>query len=529
MGALSAGSKAAILGCIFLQLAMFSSSERVFGVHRLLQYDKAKTPLGSRRGSINLPATVDPNADLSKRVLIIQHEDVTDELITRMTSQTQRLGGVVVVLPEDMTSVGHDEIERWKGFEARLLNAEINYAIYFAFGNDQLRELQRELGHSSDGYHIQTQGAEPTKIASVAAFNIQGWLAGSSSTLAPGAVLPTIAIVAHHDSYGAAPGLANGADSNGSGVVALLEIARVFSKLYDGSRTQGSHNLLFVLTGAGKLNFAGTKQWLQNTDMRLLESVEFALCLDTIGSGSEALYLHVSKPRKEPVVDALYTLVEDTAKQMDIPLSIVQKKINISNDVVAWEHEQFSRKRILAATLSSRPSSAHVSSGLFDARSRVSTPILRRNIGLVIELLAKHIYGHRQLALKLSEGELGANLHFAESWLEAIGNSTRMAPYTQKKAALVDGFQQVLKSYTSEVSLQQHTIDDETIFYSNEEVTMSAFKVKPALFDVILSAVIAAYLALLVVVIQGPANALLTVKDIFGIRAASKRRPTGKA
>ena len=130
-------------------------------------------------------------------------------------------------------------------------------------------------------------------------------------------------------------------------------------------------------------------------------------------------------------------LVEDTAKQMDIPLSIVQKKINISNDVVslnttsspnttlvrqnirprldvewlrlpgphrctqvAWEHEQFSRKRILAATLSSRPSSAHVSSGLFDARSRVSTPILRRNIGLVIELLAKHIYGHRQLALK---------------------------------------------------------------------------------------------------------------------------------
>ena len=36
-------------------------------------------------------------------------------------------------------------------------------------------------------------------------FQSQGWLAGSSSTLAPGAVLPTIAIVAHHDSYGAAP------------------------------------------------------------------------------------------------------------------------------------------------------------------------------------------------------------------------------------------------------------------------------------------------------------------------------------
>jgi hypothetical protein len=54
-----------------------------------------------------------------------------------------------------------------------------------------------------------------------------------------------------------------------------------------------------------------------------------------------------------------------------------------------------------------------------------------------------YAHGLSAVSDRLSEGELGANLHFAESWLEAIGNSTRMAPYTQKKAALVDGFQQV--------------------------------------------------------------------------------------
>lgn len=51
-----------------------------------------------------------------------------------------------------------------------------------------------------------------------------------------------------------------GSDSNGSGVVALLEIARLFSILYSNPKTQGSYNILFALTSGGPYNYNGTQK-----------------------------------------------------------------------------------------------------------------------------------------------------------------------------------------------------------------------------------------------------------------------------
>ena len=38
-----------------------------------------------------------------------------------------------------------------------------------------------------------------------------------------------------------------GADSNGSGVIALIELARLFSKLYTNSRTHAKYPFISVL------------------------------------------------------------------------------------------------------------------------------------------------------------------------------------------------------------------------------------------------------------------------------------------
>lgn len=37
---------------------------------------------------------------------------------------------------------------------------------------------------------------------------------------------------------------------------------------------------------------------------------------------------------------------------MNIPFNVVQKKVNMTSQSLPWEHEHFSVKRILAATLS---------------------------------------------------------------------------------------------------------------------------------------------------------------------------------
>ena len=62
----------------------------------------------------------------------------------------------------------------------------------------------------------------------------------------------------------------------------------------------------FLRPSGGKMNFMGTKRWLdyqldENVESDLSSNVKYVLCLDALGGSEdkENLYLHVSKPPKE--------------------------------------------------------------------------------------------------------------------------------------------------------------------------------------------------------------------------------------
>lgn len=71
--------------------------------------------------------------------------------------------------------------------------------------------------------------------------------------------------------------LSVGSDSNGSGVVVLLEIARLFSRLYSNPNTRGRYNLLFGLTSGGPYNYDGTMKVSLNLSSHCIHKDNFFL------------------------------------------------------------------------------------------------------------------------------------------------------------------------------------------------------------------------------------------------------------
>ncbi|XP_054875025.1 BOS complex subunit ncln isoform X5 [Amphiprion ocellaris] len=498
-----------------------------FTVYRMQQYDLQGQPYGTRNAILNTEARTVEAEVLSRRCVIMRLADFSYDKYQKALRQSA--GAVVIILPKNMSAVPQDIVQQFMELEPEMLATETIVPVYFAMEDDELMSIYTQTLTSSssqgslsaaevllhtataNGFQMVTSGAQSKAINDWAITSLEGRLAGVG-----GEDLPTIVVVAHYDSFGVAPWLSYGADSNGSGVSMLLELARLFSKLYTYKRTHAAYNLLFFVSGGGKFNYQGTKRWLEDnldhTDSSLLQdNVAFVLCLDTLGNG-DSLHLHVSKPPKEGTPQ--YALLKELemvvmSQYPEVKFSMVHKKINLADDMLAWEHERFGIRRLPAFTLSHLPSHRLAQrSSIMDVRPHVDVKKLGRNTKVVAEALARVIYN---LTEKGAPGDLQIfteqmvqeeHLSAVVDWLTA---QPRAAQLVDKDSSVVSTLEYHLGRYLKDV--KRHYVkadkrDPEFVFYDQLKQTMNAYRVKPAIFDLLLAVCIAAYLGMMYLAIQ---------------------------
>ncbi|KAM4739179.1 BOS complex subunit ncln isoform 2-T2 [Anableps anableps] len=514
-----------------------------FTVYRMQQYDLQGQPYGTRNAILNTEARTVEAEVLSRRCVIMRLADFSYDKYQKALRQSA--GAVVIILPKNMSAMPQDIVQQFMELEPEMLATETIVPVYFAEEDEELLSIYTQTLTSSssqgslsaaevllhtataNGFQMVTSGAQSKAISDWAITSLEGRLTGVG-----GEDLPTIVVVAHYDTFGVAPWLSYGADSNGSGVSMLLELTRLFSKLYTYKRTHAAYNLLFFVSGGGKFNYQGTKRWLEDnldhTDSSLLQdNVAFVLCLDTLGNG-DSLYLHVSKPPKEGTPQ--YSLLKEletvvTSQHPEVKFSMVHKKINLADDMLAWEHERFGIRRLPAFTLSHLPSHRSAQrSSIMDVRSvspssrhgageppagpHVDVSKLSRNTKVVAEALARVIYN---LTEKGASGDLQIfteqmvqeeHLSAVVDWLTA---QPRAAQLVDKDSSVVSTLEYQLSRYLKDV--KRHYVkadkrDPEFVFYDQLKQTMNAYRVKPAIFDLLLALCIAAYLGMMYLAIQ---------------------------
>ena len=498
-----------------------------FTAFRMQQYDLHGTHHGCQSSQVNMEARPIDAKMITRRCIVTKMKEFTMAKYRELIQENA--GALLIMLPKNITALSEEDTQHLQTIERDLLVEEgtVSIPVFFSEETDELLQIYDaiQLGNSGDqaasavealmsgananGFQMVVGGPQSKSLPDFQITNIQGHLSGFGIE----EQLPSIAIVAHYDSFGIAPGLADGADSNGSGVIALLELARLFSKLYTNSRTHAKYNLIFLLSGGGKFNYQGTKRWIEdnieNQESSLLTDVAYVLCLDSLGK-SDNLFLHVSKPPKEGTAGhILQQNIEDVSKSFfeEVKFKMNHKKINLAEDMLAWEHERFSIKRLPAFTLSGLESHKIPDrTSIIDKRDTVEIPKLSRNIQILAEALARHVYNlTSQGNLRLFSEGLEVQSDLIAAWLNQLTAKSRATQLIHKDHGLLTTLEETMNRYLKDVkrsTIKADKRDPEFIFYDGSKYIMSAYNVKPAVFDLFLAAGIVAYLGVVYLVVQ---------------------------
>ncbi|XP_017278279.1 nicalin-1 [Kryptolebias marmoratus] len=511
--------------------ALPAVSSYEFTAYRMQQYNLGQHKCGCRGAIVVAEACSAEEPLLTRRCVVMKVQDFTTEKY--MEAQRQRAAAVLILLPRNISSVPHDRLQSFMVGESEALQKESLIPVYVAPEDDQLIYMYGEVKQAAatrtlsilirvvrsmvtaTAFQMLVSNNAPIKaITDTAVVTLEGVLPGA------GEDAPTIVITAHYDSYGLAPWLSYGADSNGSGVTILLELARLFQKLYASSSTRPQYNLMFSLTGGGKYNFLGTKRWIEenldHAESSLLhDNVAFVLCLDTLANGDE-LYVHVSRPPKpDTAVHSFIQQLEEVVSSRFpwVKVGLVHKKINLVESTVAWEHERYGLRRFLGFTLSHlEDPKSELRGSILDTLSQVDFRKLKRNGIIIAEALARYMYNLSDKGSPKDVQVFRGHLEFQDSHmsslmsiLSSVPRATQLLDKEPSQILLVNSLEHEFRRYLQQVyrhTFRQDKREPDITFFDQMNQPIVMYRVKPAAFDLFLGGCIAGYLGIVYYAIQ---------------------------
>uniref|UniRef100_A0A8C4GEG0 BOS complex subunit NCLN n=1 Tax=Dicentrarchus labrax TaxID=13489 RepID=A0A8C4GEG0_DICLA len=507
--------------------ALPAVSSYEFTAYRMQQYNVVQQKHGCRGAIVVAEARAADEPVLNRRCVIMKVMDFTTEKY--LEAQRQSAAAIMILLPKNISSVPHDNVQSFMVSESEALLKETLMPVYVVPEDEQLLYMYEEVKQAAatrtssifirvlrsmvtaTAFQILVSNNSPIKaITDNTIVTLEGVLPGT------GEDAPTIVITAHYDSFGLAPWLSYGADSNGSGVTILLELARLFQKLYSSPSTRPPYNLMFSLTGGGKYNFLGTKRWIEenldHAESSLLhDNVAFVLCLDTLAN-SDKLYMHVSRPPKQdtPIQSFIQQMEEVVSSRFPwVKVGLVHKKINLVESTVAWEHERYSLRRIPSFTLSHlEDPKSELRGSILDTMSQVDFRKLKRNGIIIAEALARYMYNLSDKVIKCMKIESDfqdGRMSNLMSFLTSVPRASQLLDKEPSHILLVNSLEHEFKRYLQQVhrhAFRQDKRDPDITFFDQMDQPIVMYRVKPAAFDLFLGGCIAAYLGIVYYAIQ---------------------------
>lgn len=228
-----------------------------------------------------------------------------------------------------------------------------------------------------------------------------------------------------------------------------------------------------------------------------------AVCFERLGAADDGLHVHVSRPPKDGSSgQRLVAALQYAMRTAGSEASVAHKRINLNDDELQWEHERFSLRKMPAVTLSAQRDRMTNRRSILDAN--VSVPLLTRNTRAIADSLMKVLYG--------LEDDHGALLE--EHWVdeEAVAADLALLTRYPRSQQLMGGahpvlgsLERVFKRHLQNVrrsKVRADPRDPEFVLYADTEVSITAHRVKPALFDFMVACAIVLYLGVVFVFIE---------------------------